>query len=69
VLARLAAEGGLADRPMKHLVARLDMLPLALPPRASDDVDTWEAALSWGIERPGPGEGRDPTPRQEERHD
>ncbi|MBL0705001.1 NTP transferase domain-containing protein [Sinomonas sp. JC656] len=69
VLARLAAEGGLADRPMKHLVARLDMLPLALPPRASDDVDTWEAALSWGIERPGPGEGRDATPRQEERHD
>lgn len=53
-LAGLAEEGGLADRPMKHLVARLDLLSLALPARASDDVDTWEAARSWGIERPGP---------------
>lgn len=53
-LAGLAEAGGLADRPMKHLVARLDLLSLALPARASDDVDTWEAARSWGIERPGP---------------
>lgn len=69
VLAGLAAQGGLADRPMKHLVARLDLLPLALPPRASDDVDTWDAARSWGIERPEPAEARDATPRQEEGHD
>lgn len=48
----LARDGGLANRPMKHLVARLGLLPLRLPPGSSADVDTWDAARRWGIEGP-----------------
>ena len=51
-VAGLAAQGGLADRPLRDLVASLDLLPLPLPPGLSDDVDTWEAAERWGIGRP-----------------
>ena len=51
-VAVLAAHGGLADRPLRDLVASLDLLPLPLPPGLSDDVDTWEAAERWGIGRP-----------------
>lgn len=55
-LAALAASGGLADRPLRHLVARLAVQPLRLPPGLADDVDTWAAAARWGIHRPdGPG--------------
>jgi molybdopterin-guanine dinucleotide biosynthesis protein A len=65
-LGALAAEGGLANRPMKHLVARLDLLPLRLPPESSSDVDTWDAARRWGIQGPdAPGR----VPRQEEAHE
>ncbi|MEN2743307.1 NTP transferase domain-containing protein [Sinomonas halotolerans] len=64
-LEALAAQGGLADRPLRHLVARLDLLPLQLPPGLADDVDTWEAAARWGIRRPdAPGaaaHGEDPS--------
>ena len=48
----LERDKGLADRPLRDLVARLDLLPLRLPPGLSDDVDTWEAAERWGIGRP-----------------
>ena len=52
VVGALTAHGGLADRPLRDLVASLDLLPLPLPPGLSDDVDTWEAAERWGIGRP-----------------
>jgi molybdopterin-guanine dinucleotide biosynthesis protein A len=56
ILAELDDDGGLADRPLRHLVARLTVLPLRLPPGLADDVDTWPAAERWGIRRPeGPG--------------
>jgi molybdopterin-guanine dinucleotide biosynthesis protein A len=56
VLALLDDDGGLANRPLRHLVARLTVLPLRLPPGLADDVDTWQAAERWGIRRPeGPG--------------
>lgn len=56
ILAELDDDGGLADRPLRHLVARLTVLPLRLPPGLADDVDTWSAAERWGIRRPeGPG--------------
>lgn len=62
----LARDGGLANRPMKHVVARLGLLPLRLPPGSSADVDTWDAARRWGIESPDmPGR----APRQEEAHE
>ncbi|WP_245828035.1 NTP transferase domain-containing protein [Sinomonas mesophila] len=51
-VAEIEREKGLADRPLRELVARLDLLPLPLPPGLSDDVDTWEAAERWGIGRP-----------------
>ncbi|KHL03887.1 hypothetical protein LK10_08140 [Sinomonas humi] len=51
-LADLAEDGGLADRPLRHLVARLSVQPLRLEPRLADDVDTWSAAERWGIRRP-----------------
>ncbi|WP_234864831.1 NTP transferase domain-containing protein [Sinomonas albida] len=64
-VAALADDGGLADRPLKHLVARLAVQPLRLPPGLTDDVDTWPAAERWGIRRPdGPGapsEAEEPT--------
>jgi molybdopterin-guanine dinucleotide biosynthesis protein A len=61
ILAELDDDGGLADRPLRHLVARLTVLPLRLPPGLADDVDTWPAAERWGIRRPeGPG-SVDPT--------
>ncbi|WP_413250029.1 molybdenum cofactor guanylyltransferase [Sinomonas flava] len=63
VLAGLAREGGLTDRPMRDLVARLDLLPLRLPAGLSDDVDTWDAAERWGIGRPDAPGG---TARQED---
>ncbi|GAB3269834.1 hypothetical protein GCM10027449_04290 [Sinomonas notoginsengisoli] len=69
VLEELSAEGGLADRPLRHLIARLDLLPLRLPGHVSDDVDTWEAARHWGIEGPGRAEAPGATPRQEEAHE
>ncbi|GAB2741272.1 hypothetical protein GCM10027090_10420 [Sinomonas soli] len=66
VLDALARDGALANRPMKHLVARLALLPLRLPPGSSADVDTWDAARRWGIEGPDvPGR----APRQEEAHE
>ncbi|MDQ4503174.1 NTP transferase domain-containing protein [Sinomonas sp. ASV322] len=55
-LVELASQGGLADRPVKHLIARLAVQPLRLPSGLVDDVDTWPAAERWGIRRPeGPG--------------
>ncbi|MEA5454168.1 NTP transferase domain-containing protein [Sinomonas sp. JGH33] len=55
-LGELASHGGLADRPVKHLIARLAVQPLRLPSGLVDDVDTWPAAERWGIRRPeGPG--------------
>lgn len=68
-MAELSGGGGLADRPMRQLVARLDLLPLRLPARVADDVDTWDAARSWGIEGPGSMEAPGATPRQEEAHE
>lgn len=65
-LRQLSTDGGLADRPMRHLIARLDLLPLRLPPGVSDDVDTWDAARRWGIERPGTERVPGAAPRQEE---
>ncbi|MDQ4490895.1 NTP transferase domain-containing protein [Sinomonas sp. ASV486] len=65
-LSQLSTDGGLADRPMRHLIARLDLLPLKLPPGVSDDVDTWDAARRWGIERPGTERVPGAAPRQEE---
>lgn len=65
-LSQLSTHGGLADRPMRHLIARLDLLPLKLPPGVSDDVDTWDAARRWGIERPGTERVPGAAPRQEE---
>lgn len=62
-LSDIARGGGLADRPMRDLVARLDLLPLRLPEGLSDDVDTWEAAARWGIGRPEAPGG---TARQED---
>jgi CTP:molybdopterin cytidylyltransferase MocA len=65
-LGALARDGGLANRPMKHVVARLGLLPLPLPPGSSADVDTWDAARRWGIEGPDvPGR----APRQEDAHE
>ncbi|MGT2463487.1 molybdenum cofactor guanylyltransferase [Sinomonas atrocyanea] len=62
----LARDGGLANRPMKHVIARLGLLPLRLPPGSSADVDTWDAARRWGIEGPDvPGR----APRQEDAHE
>ncbi|WP_334170578.1 NTP transferase domain-containing protein [Sinomonas sp.] len=55
-LASLARDGGLADRPLRHLVARLSVQPLRLTSGLADDVDTWSSAKRWGIRRPeGPG--------------
>ncbi|MCH6471436.1 NTP transferase domain-containing protein [Sinomonas terrae] len=51
-LAALADDGGLADRPLRHLVARLSVQPLRLKPGLADDVDTWSSAERWGIPRP-----------------
>lgn len=62
----LARDGGLANRPMKHVVARLGLLPLRLPAGSAADVDTWDAARRWGIEGPDvPGR----APRQEDAHE
>ncbi|WP_246036487.1 NTP transferase domain-containing protein [Sinomonas susongensis] len=55
-LAALADGGGLADRPLRDLIARLSVQPLRLTPGLADDVDTWSSAERWGIRRPdGPG--------------
>lgn len=60
-LAALAREGGLPDRPLRHLVARLAVQSLRLPPGLADDVDTWSAAEHWGIRRPdGPAARSEP---------
>lgn len=61
----LFAEGGLANRPLRHLIARLSLLPLRLPPHSSSDVDTWDAARRWGIQGPDVP----CPPRQEEAHE
>src|SRR5690606_25779062 len=56
-LARATAEqerlGRLEGSSVFAMIAPLNVIPIAVPPGSTDDVDTWEDASRFGITHPG----------------